>query len=95
MKRRYWITKEIAWLSQAKDWCGLKSIGMVEYQSIHKISGEKEVERRCFITSLDAKARPFAEAVRMHWGIENGLHWCLDVGFHEYELWYNAKQDNC
>ena len=44
------------------------------------------MERRFFITSLAAKAIPFAHAVREHWGIENGLHWCLDVAFDE---------DNC
>ena len=81
--RRYWVTEEIAWLAQIKDWCGLKSIGMVEYESLEKATGKVEVERRYFISSLKAKAKPFAEAVRMHWGIENGLHWCLDVGFNE------------
>jgi len=81
--RRYWITQDIAWLTQAKAWCGLKSIGMVEYESTHKITGKLEIERRCFISSLSAKAQPFSEAVRLHWGIENGLHWCLDVAFSE------------
>lgn len=81
--RRYWVTEDITWLAQIKDWCGLKSIGMVEYESVKKATGKVEVERRYFISSLKAKAKPFAEAVRMHWGIENGLHWCLDVGFNE------------
>lgn len=81
--RRYWITEEITWLRQAKDWGGLKSIGMVEYESIEKTTGKVEIERRCFMTSLAAKAKLFSAAVRMHWGIENGLHWCLDVGFRE------------
>jgi predicted transposase YbfD/YdcC len=81
--RRYWITEDIAWLTQMKDWCGLKSIGMVEYESTDKITGKLEIERRFFISSLNAKAQPFSEAVRMHWGIENGLHWCLDVAFNE------------
>lgn len=82
-KRRYWITEDIAWLSQASSWSGLKSIGMVEYERINKATGVIEVERRCFITSLQAKAKQFAEAVRLHWGVECGLHWCLDVGFNE------------
>lgn len=81
--RRYWITDDIAWLSQAKDWPGLKSIGMVEYEKIEKTTGIITTERRCFISSLEAKAKPFAHAVRQHWGIENGLHWCLDVAFNE------------
>ncbi len=81
--RRYWISQDISWLPQAKDWCGLKSIGMVEYESIQKATGERTVERRCFISSLDAKAELFAKVVRMHWRIENSLHWCLDVAFNE------------
>jgi predicted transposase YbfD/YdcC len=81
--RRYWVTEDIEWLEQLKDWCGLKSIGMVEYESIEKSTGKREVERRFFISSLKATAKPFSEAVRMHWGIENGLHWCLDVAFNE------------
>ena len=81
--RRYWITENIDWLDQAKDWDGLKSIGMVEYKQVVKTTGETKIERRCFISSLAARAEPFARAVRQHWGIENGLHWCLDVAFNE------------
>jgi len=81
--RRYWMTDNIDWLLQKKDWAGLKSIGMVEYESIVKATGEIAVERRFFISSLKSDAKALGEAVRMHWGIENGLHWCLDVGFNE------------
>jgi predicted transposase YbfD/YdcC len=81
--RRYWITDNIDWLEQVKHWSGLKSIGMVEYKHAVKATGEIQIERRCFISSLAAKAQPFARAVREHWGIENGLHWCLDVAFNE------------
>lgn len=81
--RRYWITEDIAWLEQARDWSGFKSIGMVEHESVDKSTGEIQHERRFFISSLRAKATIFAEAVRLHWGVENSLHWCLDVGFNE------------
>lgn len=81
--RCYWITSDVNWLTQFDDWRGLKSIGMVEYKSVVKATGKTQVERRYFITSLEAKAGPFSEAVRMHWGIENSLHWCLDVAFNE------------
>ena len=53
--RCHWIRQEIPWLQQAKDWSGLKSID--------KATGEKTVERRCFISSLSAKAKPLAEAI--------------------------------
>ena len=50
--RRYWITEEIDWLTQKENWHGLNSIGMVEYESIDKISGEIKTERRFFISSI-------------------------------------------
>ena len=81
--RRYWVTEDIQWLTQYKDWVGLKSAGMVEYESIVKTTGEISTERRFFIGSITADVKKFSEATRHHWGIENGLHWCLDVGFDE------------
>jgi predicted transposase YbfD/YdcC len=81
--RRYWMTENIDWLQQKKDWAGLKSIGMVEYESIIKTTGEITTERRFFISSLKSNATALGHAIRMHWGIENGLHWCLDVAFNE------------
>lgn len=81
--RRYWVTEEIKWLEQYDSWAGFKSIGMVEYESIAKATGECSIERRFFINSIPADVSRFSEAVRHHWGIENGLHWCLDVGFDE------------
>nr|WP_295406030.1 ISAs1 family transposase [uncultured Thiocystis sp.] len=56
-------------------------IGMVERACW--IVGEHRLERRFFINSIPAQARRFAEAVRGHWGIENKLHWRLDVLFRE------------
>jgi predicted transposase YbfD/YdcC len=40
-------------------------------------------ERRFYLTSLPADAKRFAHAVHEHWGIENRLHWVLDVSFNE------------
>jgi predicted transposase YbfD/YdcC len=42
-------------------------------------------ERRLYISSLPADAQRIAEAVRSHWGIENRMHWVLDVSFGEDE----------
>ncbi len=56
---------------------------MVVYESIEKATSEIKLERRYFISSLNTNAKTFSEAIRIHWGIENGLHWCLDVAFNE------------
>jgi predicted transposase YbfD/YdcC len=47
------------------------------------INGRIETERRYVISSLPADSCRILHAVRTHWGIENGLHWCLDVTFGE------------
>ena len=78
-------TEEIGWLEGKNDWKNLKSIVMVE--AIREVIGkEKTVERRYFISSLEANAKELLRCVRGHWAIENELHWCLDVGF---------REDNC
>ena len=80
--RRCWVTEEIGWLEQKEDWKNLKSVVMVE--AIREVIGkEKTVERRYFISSLEANAESALKAVRGHWAIENQLHWCLDIGFRE------------
>lgn len=82
--RKYWITSQVDWLSQKGSWEKLTSIGMVESQRI--IGEEKSLERRYYISSLEGKAIQFARAVRGHWGIENRLHWTLDVLFREDDI---------
>jgi predicted transposase YbfD/YdcC len=64
-------------------WVGLASIIMVIRHSVDHATGKTTDEVRYFISSLPAKAKRLARAVRQHWGIENGLHWVLDVAFNE------------
>ena len=79
--RRYWITSEIAWLGAKASWANLHSVGMVE--SRREIGETVQIDTRYFLTSLPAQGMRFAQAVRQHWGIENSLHWVLDVSFDE------------
>lgn len=80
--RRCFVTEEIDWLEDKEQWKNLKSVVLVE--AIREvIGGAKTVERRYFISSLGANAVQALRAVRGHWAIENGLHWCLDIGFRE------------
>ena len=65
-----------------EDWPGLRSIGMAVREEVGN-DGTERLGCRYYISSLPAKVRQFAEAVRNHWGIENGLHWVLDVSFGE------------
>jgi predicted transposase YbfD/YdcC len=79
--RRLWCTDDVAWMGPHPKWKGLRSIVMVERC---RVEGETESrERRYYITSLAAGAEVLAEAIRGHWGIENRLHWVLDVSFGE------------
>jgi len=75
--RRYWITEDLRTLPDTGNWKGLRSIGMVERECLQ--GDTRSVERRYFINSISAQAKPFAHAVRGHWGVENPLHWRLDV----------------
>lgn len=79
--RRYYQSAELDWFADRAKWEGLRSVGMVE--AIREIGGQRTVERRYYLTSLPLGAATFARAVRGHWGVENKLHWVLDVCFRE------------
>ncbi len=79
--RRYWLTSDIECLGVRGSWAGIASIGMVEAQV--ERGDVVSCERRYFLTSLGCDAERFAQTVRQHWGIENSLHWVLDVSFRE------------
>ena len=79
--RRYWTVDELGWLADKAKWKGLNLIGMVEAE--RHVGEQVSVERRYYIASIGNEAVRFAHAVRGHWGIENQLHWSLDVAFNE------------
>jgi predicted transposase YbfD/YdcC len=83
--RRIWTTGWTDWWKDRADWAGLKSFVCVE--SIRQIQDHTSTERRYFISSIE---QPTAQAmlghVRGHWGVENRLHWSLDVTFREDTL---------
>lgn len=81
-RRRYWLLSEVEHLIDAERWVGLQRVGLVE--SERRVAGQAPtIERRYYLLSLDGNVERFARAVRSHWGIENQVHWVLDVGFGE------------
>lgn len=83
--RRVWTTGWTDWWKDRQDWAGLRSFVCVE--SVREIKGQTSIERRYFISSLDGRdAEAMLGYVRGHWGVENKLHWSLDVTFREDSL---------
>ena len=89
--RRCWATEDIGWLDRRDQWPGLRSIAVIEAERSENRWDEDAgtrvwsttTQRRYYISSLPANAKRIAEAVRSHWGIENKVHWVLDVSFRE------------
>jgi predicted transposase YbfD/YdcC len=71
-------------------WSKFKSVGLVE--SVRKVDDKTTIETRYFISSLEENAEQFANSVRSHWGIENSLHWVLDVALREDDC--RIRKDN-
>ena len=79
--RRHWATDDIDWLKERHAWPGLQSVALIERQV--ERNGQSETTQHLYISSLPADAVLLARAARAHWGIENRLHWVLDVVFHD------------
>jgi predicted transposase YbfD/YdcC len=83
--RRHAVCHEVAWLFSDRRYPGepafpgLAMIGMVESET--ERGGKTSRERRYYLSSAKLDAATFARTVRAHWGIENRLHWALDVVF--------------
>ncbi len=63
------------------DWKGIESI--IEVESTREIGEKISHEKRYYISSLKADAQNIGKYIRGHWGIENSLHWVMDVTFNE------------
>jgi predicted transposase YbfD/YdcC len=79
--REYFIAEAPPAVLAGGAWKDLRSIGMVvRTRTVNGVTSEEIVY---YLSSLPAKVKAFAKAVRAHWGIENRLHWSLDVTFAE------------
>jgi predicted transposase YbfD/YdcC len=75
------VSHDIDWLQEIHKWPGLKAVGKVTATVWKK--GKKTEETRYYISSLQLDAGQLNNIARKHWGIENQLHWRLDVVFNE------------
>jgi predicted transposase YbfD/YdcC len=88
--RRYWTLGQLDGIDQKDQWKNLNVVGMV--QSIREQDGKTSSEYRYYIASIGNDAQRFAKAVRAHWGVENDLHWSLDISFREDECRIRQRQ---
>ena len=88
--RRYFTLTAVDKIPQSADWEKLNMVGMV--QSERQVNDKTTQETRFYIASIGGDAQRFAWAVRNHWGIENGVHWCLDIAFREDESRVRDRQ---
>lgn len=85
--RRSYVCHDIDWLKPSKKapeeprFPNLACVGMVESEV--EINGKTTTSRRYYISSYQLKASQLAKVVRSHWGVENRLHWVMDVVFHD------------
>jgi len=80
-RRRVRVTRNIDWIEGIDAWKDVKSI--VEVERTRTVHGKTSLERAYFISSLTIGAEAIGHRVRSHWGIENSLHWVLDVTYGE------------
>ena len=85
--RRAFVSYDVGWIASDRRFPGewnfpsLAMLGVIE--AVVERDGKTSVSRRTYLSSARLSAPAFAAAVRAHWGIENRLHWVMDVVFHD------------
>jgi len=82
-KRTCDVITDTDWVCSREEWAGLRSLIRVRSERTDKASGEKQQECRYYISSVTGDAAAILNIIRQHWGVENKLHWMLDVNFGE------------
>ncbi len=84
IKERQCRAADAGWLAERHpDWKGLRSLAAITARRIDKKTGADSLETKFYITSLEADPKAILKAARAHWGIENKLHWTMNVTFDE------------
>lgn len=79
--RRCTIIDDLRWIEQWQAWKNLHTL--IKIESTRTLDNKTTTENRYYISSLNTDAKNISEAIRKHWGIENSLHWILDVAYRE------------
>lgn len=82
--RECWTTSDpdlLAYLRKGAAWAGLQTIALV--RATRRVNGDESMQDRYYISSVAGDAHSILQAARHHWGVENSLHWVLDVVFRE------------
>ena len=79
-KREAYLCTDLSWFADREKWSDLGGIGCIKSQ--RTVGQNTSTETRYYLTSL-TDVDTFARSVRTHWGIENKLHWTLDVAYRE------------
>ncbi len=87
--RRCWAFTQLECLSAPRQWVDLRMFGVIEAE--RTINGKTSHERRLYIGSIAPDASKLASVVRAHWGIENRVHWCLDVALNDDQMRARVK----
>src|SRR5258708_25099165 len=77
------VIADLSLVEKATEWASLQGLVRIQAERYHKATGQSEKQTRYYITSLPPEAARLNHVIRQHWGIENKLHWVLDVGFGE------------
>lgn len=81
--REYVCAPAPRWLEAFDEWSDLKTIIRVDRTRTSLSENKTTTERSYYISSLPAQSKRLPFAIRSHWGIENGLHWILDIAYDE------------
>lgn len=71
------------WITELEGWASVQTVALLERTRIDKKTGTEQTEQQVYISSLANDAQKIASSVRQHWGVENKVHWLLDVVYRE------------
>ena len=77
------VVSDLEFIDEALNWKELRSIVKIESTRENSLTGDTTNQTRFYISSLEKDANDFNQLIRMHWEVENKLHWVLDVTFNE------------